>query len=109
MQFNELGLFYTPDNKKELFSVITEYSYGDGVTLLYAAKDKQHNNNVTLKEYLNTKYKFQIGDETRDPCTVLLFLHYTDQPKDFVINHGSVSCLICNAFGSHLLKESMYM
>ncbi len=39
------------DNKKDLIKEITKRAEG-GVTLLYAAKDEQHNNAQALKEYM---------------------------------------------------------
>jgi len=46
--FSELG------NKKALIGEIMKKAKGD-VTLLYAAKDEQHNNAQALKEYIENK------------------------------------------------------
>ncbi len=52
--FKELGAL---TEKKELLNVIIEHSRKGAVTLLYAAKDEDHNNAAALREYLHTKYK----------------------------------------------------
>ncbi|MCL4479831.1 MAG: DUF488 domain-containing protein [Deltaproteobacteria bacterium] len=43
--------------KQDLLNVIIEYSRKGAVTLLYAAKDEDHNNAVAIMEYLHTKYE----------------------------------------------------
>ena len=43
--------------KQDLLNVIIEYSRKGAVTLLYAAKDADHNNAVAIMEYLHTKYE----------------------------------------------------
>lgn len=42
------------EHKQEILSPIIE-KHGEGVTLLFAAKDQQHNNAVVLKEYCEKK------------------------------------------------------
>ena len=43
--------------KEGLLGVIAEHARKGIVTLLFAAKDEDHNNAVALMEYLHTKYK----------------------------------------------------
>jgi uncharacterized protein YeaO (DUF488 family) len=44
-------------DKDGLLGIIVEHSRKGIVTLLYAAKDEDHNNAAALREYLHTKYK----------------------------------------------------
>ncbi len=49
------------DNKKETLKPIIN-KLREGITLLYSAKDEDHNNAVALKEYLENKT--EVNDET---------------------------------------------
>ncbi len=52
--FKELGVLADNDNP---LGVIIDHARKGAVTLLYAAKDEDHNNAVALLEYLKAKYK----------------------------------------------------
>lgn len=43
------------ENRPEVWKVILEAEKTSSVTLIYSARDKQHNNAVVLKEYLEDK------------------------------------------------------
>ena len=58
-RWNEFKKCYFDElkKKKELLDVIIEKSRKSGVTLLYAAKNEEHNNAVALKQYIEKMAK----------------------------------------------------
>jgi len=52
------------DKDDNIESIIAKRS-GKRVTLLYGAKDEQHNNAVVLKEFIERKIKMEKGQEKR--------------------------------------------
>ena len=55
-KWNEFKKRYTQELKKnyELLKELKSLAEKDQITLIYAAKDQEHNNAVALKEYLDT-------------------------------------------------------
>jgi uncharacterized protein YeaO (DUF488 family) len=45
------------DNNQEAWNLLLEEARSGGITLVYGAKDKEHNNAIALKEYLEEKLK----------------------------------------------------
>ena len=52
------------DKDDNIESIIAK-RFGKRVTLLYGAKDEQHNNAVVLKEFIERKIKMEKGQEKR--------------------------------------------